>query len=227
MQENVDTPIVDEASIPSEEAKVKKTRKKKVEDVSNASTSPTASKANENTPDPAPGERQHMNVDLAKFNATQFGITFSSPSAVEGAVCEDVTPADVTDEHIELTKNMLKLLAASNGLGLAAPQIGINKRFFVYWETRQNKPHCCYNAKYYGIGKKKNVWGERCLTYGNLTFAIRRYKEIQAVWYEYDPDKKDLVKVTRALKGLEAEVFQHETDHLNGITIATEGMLIR
>lgn len=170
--------------------------------------------------------RSHMNIEAASAVAETMGIVFSKPVDVENVVCEDVVASEITEEHIDLTRKMLRLLASINGLGLAAPQIGINKKFFVYWDTRQNVPHVCYNSKYYGSGKK-SAWVEKCLTYGKLSFAIRRFKYIQAVWWEYDPDLKSLVKRTRALRDLEAEVFQHETDHLNGKTIATEGIFVQ
>lgn len=196
-----------------------------------ASMSPTATTLG-NAPDASPlpvdvqdGERQHMNFEVLDAAKKEHAIVFSKAEDVEGAVCEDVTIEDITPEHIDLTKRMLKLLAQINGLGLAAPQIGIKKKFFVYWDTRTNTPHCCYNAKYYG-DQGKAVWGEKCLTYGQLMFAIKRYKSIQAVWYEYDPDKHELVKRTKKLNRLEAEVFQHETDHLNGETLATKGILV-
>jgi len=171
------------------------------------------------------GEHRHTNFEILDAATKEQAIVFSKPEDVEGVVCEDVTIEDITPEHIELTKRMLKLLAQINGLGLAAPQIGIKKKFFVYWDTRTNTPHCCYNAKYYG-DRSTVTWGERCLTYGQLMFAIKRYKSIQAVWYEYDPDKHELVKKTKKLNRLEAEVFQHETDHLYGETLATKGILI-
>jgi peptide deformylase len=192
--------------------------------------SPTASPS-EGVADATPsmdvreGERQHMNFEVLDAAKKEHAIVFAKPEEVEGVVCEDVTIEDITPEHLDLTKRMLKLLAQINGLGLAAPQIGIKKKFFVYWDTRTNTPHCCYNAKYYG-NRSTATWGERCLTYGQLMFAIKRYKSIQAVWYEYDPDKHELVKRTKSMSRLEAEVFQHETDHLNGETLATKGILI-
>jgi len=171
------------------------------------------------------GERPHMDSLRLPAVAQSLNLVLSSPNEVEGVVCEEMTITDITDEHIDLTKRMLKLLAEINGLGLAAPQIGLKKRFMVYWDTRQNMPYVCYNPKYYPSRHMVN-WAEKCLTYGDLTFAVQRYKEVQAVWWEYDPDKKELVKMSKNLKGLQGEVFQHETDHLNGITIS-RGVLLR
>lgn len=177
-------------------------------------------------PSPMMGDRPHMLVARAGDVARELGITFSPPAEVEGVECEDIVLEDITEDFIQKTRDMLKLLAEINGLGLAGPQIGIKKKFMVYWDTRQNMPYVCYNPKYYPDGKQ-TLWAERCLTYGDLAFAIKRYKGVRAVWWEYDPDKKALIKKSRALKGLQAEVFQHETDHLNGVTIATAGLLLQ
>ncbi len=171
-------------------------------------------------------ERQHMNFAALDAAKEEHAIQFSKPEEVEGVVCENMTLADITPEHLDLTKRMLKLLAQINGLGLAAPQIGIKKKFFVYWDTRTNTPHCCYNPVYYHDSGKA-VWGEKCLTYGQLMFAIKRSKSIRAVWWEYDPETNEFYRVMRKLIQLEAEVFQHETDHVNGDTIATKGVLVQ
>lgn len=175
------------------------------------------------------GERPHMNTLRLPVIAKELGITFSPPSEVESVECDEMTIEEITPDHIQLTKNMLKLLAEINGLGLAAPQIGIKKRFMVYWDTRQNMPYVCYNPKYYP-SKHQTTWAEKCLTYGELTFAVKRWKEVQAVWWELDTDtdwaNPRFVKRAKNLKGLQAEVFQHETDHLNGATIA-RGVLLR
>ena len=175
---------------------------------------------------PSQQERPHMNFEVLNTAKEEHAIVFAKPEDVEGIECEEVSIEDITPDHIDLTKRMLRLLAQINGLGLAAPQIGIKKKFFVYWDTRTNSAHCCYNAKYYP-GDGKAVFGERCLTYGQLMFAVKRFKTCQAVWWEYDPDTHSLNKKTKRLRGLEAQVFQHETDHLTGVTIATHGDLVK
>jgi len=167
---------------------------------------------------------------MTKFSETAvaqktYDIVLSDPEFVENVSCEDVTIDDLTEEHVDLTKRMLRFLTDINGIGLAAPQIGIEKRFFVYWDEMVN-PHVIYNPKFYPVERKKRErWVEKCLTYGDQGYEIERYKYISAVWWEYNPDKQELYKVTKRLRGLNAQVFQHETDHLNSKTLATEGTL--
>lgn len=164
---------------------------------------------------------------MTKFSDTAIAqkmhdITLSNPQFVENVDCKEMIVGDITEEHLDLTKRMLKFLSDIGALGLSASQIGIEKRFFVYWDE-MFEPHAIYNPKYYAAEKKKERWVEKCLTYGDLQFAIDRYKYISAIWWEYDPQKKELYKVTKRLRGLNARVFQHETDHLNSKTISTEG----
>ncbi|MCA1806502.1 MAG: peptide deformylase [Actinobacteria bacterium] len=151
-----------------------------------------------------------------------YDIKISAPDFVENVDCKEMTVDDITEEHVDLTKRMLRFLTDINGLGLAAPQIGLQKRFFVYWDENV-RPHVIYNAKYYPHQKKKESWVEKCLTYGDLQFGVSRYKYIAAVWWEYDPDSHELYKVMKKLLGQDAQVFQHETDHINSRTIALHG----
>lgn len=171
-------------------------------------------------------------VQLAKLDeaSAKHNIVLVSPNEIEGSyelggwTCAVMTAELITPEHLDLTKRMLKFLADIDANGLAAPQIGIKQRFFVYWDNRTNQAHVCYNPQYYKASAYVRLL-ERCLSYGDLRFYLERPKEVQAVWYEWDNTK--LVKKTKRLKGLNAEIFQHETDHLDGITIATKGVLIQ
>ena len=152
-------------------------------------------------------------------------IELCTPSFVEGIQCEEVTIDDIDEAHLDLTKRMLKFLTDVNALGLAAAQLGIEKRFFVFWDKRLD-PRVRYNPKYFASGGKA-TWVEKCLTYGDRGYAVKRHKNIQAVWWEYDPESKSLIKKTKRMSGIDAQVFQHETDHLNGKTIATQGYMVR
>lgn len=154
---------------------------------------------------------------------TKYDIHLVPREEVENVTCEDMTDDDIDADHIELTKRMLRFLSDVNGLGLAAPQIGIKKNFFVYWD-RNLKPHCIYNPRYFPKErKKKEGWVEKCLSYGDEGYAVERYKYISAVWWEYDPENGELYRINKPLRGIDAQVFQHETDHLNGVTIAMIG----
>ncbi len=64
----------------------------------------------------------------------------------------------------------------------------------------------------------KTTSREQCLSDMSCEYEVQRYHIIQAQWYHLTPSSR-LVRETQVLCGQEAVVFQHETDHLNGIPI--------
>lgn len=166
-----------------------------------------------------------VNRSLAEIAKEDYGLSMAPINEVENVICDEVTAADMTDNFIEMTRKMLRLIADIGASGLAAPQIGVKKRVFVYWDKRDNNPRVCYNPKYYK-DTYTTQYIEKCLTYGPLNFLVKRYKAIQAVWYEWNPTAQEFTKRTKKLSGREAEIFQHETDHLDGKTVATIGKLL-
>jgi peptide deformylase len=119
-----------------------------------------------------------------------------------------------------------QLMAAENGAGLAAPQIGISKRFFGI-KDQNKKVKIFINPK---IGKtfgkriypkmvdekdKEEDFLEGCLSFPDIFGTVKRYLEISVEWVEIKGDK--FVSNSKKLAGFEAIVWQHETDHLDGI----------
>lgn len=102
----------------------------------------------------------------------------------------------------ELEKN-------KNGIGLAAPQIGINKRVFVIKKDLKESPRIFINPV---ILKKENPFlniNEGCLSFPKSFVNTIRYRNIQAI--------DDLNQEPYELSGLDAICFEHENDHLDGI----------
>jgi peptide deformylase len=161
-------------------------------------------------------------VTLRQILKEKYDLEFSSPEDVEQS-CTLVTNEDLPG-YVELTKKMLKALTDIQGAGLAGIQVGVRKAFFVWWK-RDQTPQVAYNPAYYPSSKKKTFVGERCLTYGVNLYKVSRYKEIRAVWFENEDSK--LVKKSALMSGDNAIVFQHETDHTNGVTINVKGELIQ
>lgn len=121
------------------------------------------------------------------------------------AISEEVS----VEEGLEIgSKLILELENHSNGIGLAAPQIGINKRVFVIKREKTNIPTIFINPK---IIKKEYPYlfkGEGCLSFPEVLMNTIRYKNITAI--------DDLTKSSYLLKGIDAVCFEHEFDHLNG-----------
>lgn len=119
------------------------------------------------------------------------------------------------------------LTNSPNGAGLAAPQVGINKRFFVTKEMGDKKIMAMINPgiiktmgekEFPMIKSDKEEWEnflEGCLSFPNIWGMAKRYLKIRAKWQEIE--NKKLVWREAELGGFEAIVFQHELDHLEGV----------
>lgn len=108
---------------------------------------------------------------------------------------------------------MKRLIMRKSALGVAAPQIGVSKRFFVMFLAK--KFWVCINPKIiskYG-GEFKLVEG--CLSLPGYSKEMSRFDYIDVEFFD-DSWKK----ITMSLCGLHARVFQHELDHLNGVLIS-------
>lgn len=128
-------------------------------------------------------------------------------------------------EEIDELKKMLKI--GENAAGLAAPQIGVSKRFFgskglsdkeplVFINPRIEKS---YGEKFYpkivGENKQEEDFLEGCLSFPKYFGTVKRFLKIDVSWDEIEKD--GLVRKYKSLDGFGAIVWQHESDHLDGI----------
>lgn len=109
---------------------------------------------------------------------------------------------------------MFKILDEKNGLGLSAPQVGILKRFFIMNVDGEKK--VCYNPKIVSTPISPGLEKEGCLSFPGLVLNISRY-----LWVEVEYYNEQFELISEKIFGLEAQCFQHELDHLNGITFDT------
>jgi len=127
-------------------------------------------------------------------------------------------------KEIEILKK--QLIAAENGAGLAAPQIGISKRFFGIKDENKKikvivnpKIKLTFGEKTFPVmvDEKGNSedFLEGCLSFPNYWGTVKRWLKIKVEWQELI-DKK-LVSKSEKLDGFRAIVWQHESDHLDGI----------
>ena len=113
-------------------------------------------------------------------------------------------------------KDMIKLMVMNSGIGLAANQVGCTERFFSigYQSFDEFKiPAIIYNARITKASDELEIGEEGCLSFPGVTYNVYRPIEIEAEWQNNRGETTGAV-----LKGLEARCFQHELDHLNGIT---------
>lgn len=125
----------------------------------------------------------------------------------------------VTDEIRELANEMLKAMEIENGIGLAAPQVGIDMRLFVTCtpvlqeddEWAPGTPRVFINPRIVSISEETDLREEGCLSLPGVYGMIER--PIQVTVESTDLDGKT---VNATYEGLEARCILHENDHING-----------
>ena len=129
------------------------------------------------------------------------------------------TDTDSIQGYADLEKfedDMIKLMLDEKGMGLAANQIGITKRFFAIghesFDTFQ-KHAIIWNPQVINSSKELVTDVEGCLSFKDVFVKVERPKVIE-VQYETTQGKTRFAK----LDGMESKCFQHELDHLDGIT---------
>jgi peptide deformylase len=120
--------------------------------------------------------------------------------------------AEVTDidgKLARLVEDMVDTMHDAHGLGLAAPQVGVQKRLFVY-QLDDRGPVAIINPT---IKESRGEWehDEGCLSIPGLYFPIVRPKEIHLTGWDLDGHE-----VSIEADELEARCFQLELDHLDG-----------
>lgn len=148
--------------------------------------------------------------DAAVLRETALSVTpdeFGTPALQK--ICSDMSDA---------------LRNTSDGIGIAAPQIGISKRIFVASEEallideaskKEKKDYEHYvfiNPEVVAISKAKINDAEGCLSVPGTYGIVKRAEKIKIRGYDMDGNN-----IERGASGLFARLFQHEIDHLNGI----------
>jgi len=126
---------------------------------------------------------------------------------------------DSIDHHSDLEKfehEMIQFMHDEKGLGLAANQIGITKRFFAIGHESFDtisKPAIIWNPTIIKFSKEKVIDVEGCLSFMDVWIKVTRPRKVE-VQYELSNGQTH----THELDGMESKCFQHELDHLDGIT---------
>lgn len=126
-------------------------------------------------------------------------------------VADEVTNVD--GALVQLTKEMAKAMYEAPGLGIAAPQVGVRKRLFVYDMNDGQGALTIVNPV---IVESSGEWSydEGCLSVPGLSWEIVRPRVIHLTGYDLD-GKEVSVEATDLL----GRLYQHELDHLNGVLL--------
>ena len=115
-------------------------------------------------------------------------------------------------QNQRLASEMQQLMLQEHGIGLAAPQIGVSRRVFVM--QIGSRSWNCFNPE---ITESSDLWeefDEGCLSFPGDHCIINRPQWIRARYQDHRGDWQE-----EKLEDLPARCFQHELDHLDGITM--------
>jgi len=110
-----------------------------------------------------------------------------------------------------LAHMMLDFMIKNNGVGLAAPQVGISKRLFVMEIDRVS--HFIFNPVIKEYGSAKILGQEGCLSYPGEFLTVPRSRDISGTYQNFRGETIEF----SFHGGLLSVCFQHEYDHLDGI----------
>ena len=122
---------------------------------------------------------------------------------------QKATPTQIVPQVIA---SMIQTMREYDGIGLAAPQIGIAEQIIIVQGSK--RAHAFVNPRIVKKSRQTSQKEEGCLSLPGLFVDIKRAREIDMV--AITPDGK---KVKIHATGLTARIFQHETDHLKGTLI--------
>ncbi len=140
---------------------------------------------------------------VAPFRIRVFGDPVLRTPAQEVAV--------IDDSLRKLADDMLATMREAPGVGLAAPQVGIQKRLFVY--DIGEGAHAVVNPQLSGHAGEWD-YEEGCLSVPGLSWSIVRYDEVHLDGWDLDGNA-----ISVDAEELLARVFQHECDHLDGVLL--------
>ena len=144
---------------------------------------------------------------------------FQYPHETLMQVSSDWSKDDSIEGYNDIEKfehDYINLMKENFGIGLAANQVGITKRFFaIGYDTFDTfkKPVIIWNPRLIKTSEEKVIDEEGCLSFKGIWLKIERPKTCE-VEYETTQGQKRTAK----LDGMESKCFQHECDHLEGIT---------
>lgn len=121
----------------------------------------------------------------------------------------------IDDEVRLLVKQMLQTMYTEDGIGLAAPQVGINKQLLVVdiaLDDPTKPPYVLINPVITKQGSEVCVIQEGCLSIPGVFLDVTRPDVIEVSYKDENGRPQKLIA-----SGLLSRVIQHEMDHLNGV----------
>jgi len=123
---------------------------------------------------------------------------------------------DTFDDNLKkLVEEMFDVMYKTDGIGLSAPQVGINVQLMVFnpvGERGEGEEIVLVNPRVSKYSKKRVLFNEGCLSFPGIYADVERPESVKI-------DAKDVTgaRFVYSLSDLSARVFQHEFDHLQGV----------
>lgn len=131
--------------------------------------------------------------------------------------CAPVEPSEINDEMRSLFAEMFETMDEADGVGLAAPQVGISKRFFVL-TADDGVRRVFVNPQIVATSNELCDYEEGCLSLPGFNESIRRPSKVTcSALNEFGKP------FTVEADGLLARIIQHENDHLDGVVFIDHG----
>ena len=120
---------------------------------------------------------------------------------------------DIDGRIAALAESMIETMYEAPGVGLAANQIGVQKRMFVYDQGDGDGAFVVINPT---IVETDGEWTfqEGCLSVPGLSWEITRANSVHLIGYDLEGNELDI-----ETDEYEGRIFQHEMDHLNGMLL--------
>jgi peptide deformylase len=131
----------------------------------------------------------------------------------DAALKMQARPVEQFDEQlVKLVDRMKQLMVDANGIGLAATQVGVLQRLFVFVPGEDEDPAAVVNPELVDASEETGVAEEGCLSIQGITVPVERALRVTLVGKDERGDD-----VRYELEGYEARCAQHEADHLDGV----------
>ena len=125
--------------------------------------------------------------------------------------------SDISRDILNAMDEMVKMMHAQNGVGLAAPQVGFAQRFLVMMDPDTNTVYRMINPEIISRSDETCIMEEGCLSVlgadGLPVYAkVKRPEAVEVKWTD-ENGKQNQARMS----GTPARIVQHETDHLDGV----------
>ncbi len=138
-------------------------------------------------------------------------------------ICDKVDIKNIDENVFDIIDDLKTTLEFGTGLGISAPQIGVNKRIIVVGAKKENVKYndaeeipitAMINPVWEKISDETDIQFEGCMSVPSIRGKVERYKNIKLTYYNEKGEK-----IEKEIHGFFARLVQHECDHLDGIVL--------